>query len=138
MITKIDKAACRKIVEGSIGHLTTFTEDNDLTVSQKGGAKYDPAGGTVTVTLTFALAGVDPRQVEFNRVCSAFDMEEEDFGAKFKSNGNEFEVCGLKTRAPKFPLLGRKVGTTDIYKFKDSVIEKIIKARKLDAGTISA
>jgi len=128
-IKKIDRVACQRIVKESLAQLTTYCEDNGLTVEQDSGASYDPDGGTVTFKIKFVLEGRNPAQDEFNKYAFRYGLVEGDFGVEFTNGGKRFEICGLSPRSPKRPLLGKAVGTEDVYKFTREVINKIVEKR---------
>jgi hypothetical protein len=59
-------------------------------------------------------------RAEFERYCRLFDFKKSDFGRSFVSRGETFTICGLSTRAKKYPILAKN-SNGDVYKFNENI-----------------
>lgn len=80
----------------------------------------------LTIKLEFAdvqNGEVQSRAVtDFKRLCSRYGLEADDLGTTFISNGVEFEITGLNTRAPKYPIKATRVFDGKGYKFTEAQV----------------
>jgi len=91
-----------------------------------GNAKY--SSSDCTFKLELADIGVDgvvqTAQIsDFKAYASAYDLDAEDLGKEFYSNGSRFKITGCKPRSRKYPILGANTQTGKIYKFTPSAVK---------------
>lgn len=67
---------------------------------------------------------VDPNKAEFDRWCTDYGLQPDDFGKTFQHGGRPFIVCGLNRKAVKMPILGRAAGSTAVYKFQSGSVAR--------------
>lgn len=96
-------------------------------IEQKYGVKIESKGGTFTsnnYTLRLAISLIKDGEVitkeaeAFKANAEFYGLNASDLGKRFTSpSGKAFEIIGLNTRARKYKILAREVGTNKVYKF---------------------
>lgn len=92
---------------------------------QEGSGKY---GESATITLKVFRRGQDGEVVtdlqrDFVHNASLLGLDPGDFGAQFMSNGHMYEIVGLKVRNRKYPIIAKRVGSDQRYKFHESTVK---------------
>ena len=62
-------------------------------------------------------------QIAFKENAEIYGLSPDDLFKTFSTNGKTYEVWGLKPRSKKYPILAKKVGTDNVYKFKASIVK---------------
>ena len=120
-ISNIDSPALTVIRKALEPALQEIGEQYGLTVTT-GRGSYGGETGTMTIELaTLGENGeVESAQAkDFKKYASMVGLEPTDLGRRFVSNGEEFEVSGLKTRNRKYPVIATKVSNGKSFKFSE-------------------
>ena len=115
----IDRAAAKRIADQSVKALEAVAEELGVSVQYKGGS-FDPATGVFTPKFEFSLP--DSARLAFERDAWRYDLYADDFGKKFTYGLDTYEIVGLNTRAPKFPVKARNIKTDKTYKFSANMV----------------
>jgi hypothetical protein len=120
-ISNIDSPALTAIRQALEPALQEIGEQYGITLTV-GRGSY--GGETGTLKIELATLGENgeaesPAAKEFKQCASmgTVGLEPTDLGRRFVSNGEEFEVSGLKMRNRKYPVLATKVSNGKVYKF---------------------
>ena len=87
-------------------------------------------GSQVSAKLTIRLEDHDHAQGTFNIYCFRYGLKRSDWKAPFTYGKDKFEISGIRPRATRRPILGRKVGTNDIFTFPITVIEAALRKER--------
>lgn len=103
-VTKFDRPTCRRVAAVVESAVSAALVDFGLTVKTKGGSFND---GVYTMKLEIALPGgaENAAKLEWDSLCDLYGFVGEDFGRTFVSNGKMYTICGIKSRAQKFPII---------------------------------
>ena len=121
-IETMDRASVKMLATAVEQAMKQVADDFGVTFAYKGGT-YDPATGVFTPKGQFSLP--DSGRRAFERDAYQFGLTADQFGATFVSNGQEFRVTGINTRAPKYPIKATCLLSGKPYKFPASVVSKI-------------
>ena len=127
-ISNIDSAALTVIRKALEPALQEIGEVYGLTVTT-GRGSYGGETGTKTIELaTLGENGeVESAQAkDFKKYASMVGLEPTDLGRRFVSNGEEFEVSGLKTRNRKYPVIATKVSNGKSFKFSEGGLRGLL------------
>lgn len=122
-VTKIDRDACKTIRAGMDPALTGAAEAMGLSATM-GAMRYNPADGTVSVKVEFALP--DAEQRAFASSCALFGMTPDQYGAVFTSQGRQFKVVGFNLRSPKYPIATVALDDGRTYKHTRDAIRTLV------------
>lgn len=61
---------------------------------------------------------VDPGKINFDRYARSFGLNKEDFGKKFSTCNGTYQICGIKLRSYKYPILAKNSKDGRTYKFR--------------------
>ena len=120
-IETIDKAAAKMIADQSVKALEAVAEELGVNVRYKGGS-YDSSTGVFTPKFEFSLE--DSARLAFERDAWRFDLTPEHFGKRFLFRGEVYQIQGINTRAPKFPIKAWNVKTRKNFKFPVAAIKE--------------
>jgi hypothetical protein len=87
------------------------------------------AGNTAAVKVQASIIDPDSGRVmtreakDFERLAVAWGITSKKLGDRFESRGTVYEITGLNTRAPKFPVQGIRVKDGRSFKFPVSMVE---------------
>ena len=95
-----------------------------------GNYSYNPDDGTATFKLDVGSI-VDGKMktqeaADFERYASLHGLQPTDLGRVFILGKHQYEITGLKPRSRKFPILGRKIGTQTVFKFRPITVKNFI------------
>ena len=121
-IETMDRASVKVLAIAVEQAMKQVAEDFGVTYAYKGGT-FDPGTGVFYPKGEFSLP--DSGRRAFERDAHQFGLTSEHFGATFVSNGQEFRVTGINTRAPKYPIKATCLLSGKPYKFPASVVSKI-------------
>lgn len=126
-ITTMDRNATKLIAAEADKALQAVAEQFGLNFTP-GSFRFDPTGGTLKGTFTFALesAGADGFARDLSYLYGT-TVTAEDFGAEFTSGGKKFRLDGINLRAPKFPFQATEIATGKKFKFPQRNIEIALK-----------
>jgi len=73
------------------------------------------------------------KQDEWNQNCVKFGLKPEMFGQKFMIKGREFQICGIRAEAVKYPVIAFEVavGEAKQYKFDTLIIQAALNGSKI-------
>ena len=125
MIKTMDKESVTILNTEVAKAMAEIAEKHGLKI-KKGSGTFDPSAGMFTPKFSFICETEDGIPSDFVQYAPMFGLKAEDFGKVFESNGSKFSICGIKPRATKYPILAKKVGTNNIYKFDSDKICKLI------------
>ena len=117
----------RQIREKCVENMAQFAEDNGLQI-MPASARFGPT--SVTIKLEFARVDPETGQAQdrkaqaFSQLATAYGLDPDWLGKCFISNGKEFRIVGLNTRAPKFPVMCERTKDGKRFKFKEATIEQ--------------
>lgn len=119
-ITHIDRAAAKKISVATQKALEDVAEELGLTVTVNGG-RFDPNVGTYVPKVEFALDGAEEKEFARNSLSFRW-LSAADYGAVIEVGGEQLELTAIRTRAPRFPFIGKVVGGTKQYKLPEHAV----------------
>lgn len=124
---EITRKTAQKIREVCVEYLSEFAEEMNMQI-MPASARFSPT--SVTVTLEFARIDEetgqpqDKKAVAFSTSAFLYGLDPDWLGKCFISNGKEFRIVGLNTRAPKYPVNCVRTSDGKTYKFKEETVEK--------------
>ena len=124
---EMTRKTAREIREKCVENMAQFAEDNGMQI-MPASARFGPT--SVTITLEFARIDdetgqpQDKKAMAFSRSAFLYGLDPDWLGKCFISNGNEFRIVGLNTRAPKYPVVCVRTDNDKTYKFKEATVEK--------------
>jgi len=121
-IETMDRASVKFLAAAVEKALQQVADEFGVTYTYKGG-NFDPSTGTFAPKSEFSLP--DSARRAFERDAYYFGLTADHFGSTFISNGREFRVTGINTRAPKYPIKATCLLDGKPYKFPASVVSKI-------------
>lgn len=132
-VTKFTRTNVRDILEECRAALEPIAEKHGLVLDRKGRTYYADA---LPVMFQLLVKQTD----ENGRVLSAegkafleqatlFGLKPEDLGRKFQDSGDEYEVCGLKPRSRKYPVLATNTRSGKTFKFPVSVVRAALESK---------
>ncbi len=130
-ITTTDRTSVGIIQHAAGDCLRVLATELGLSFVQKGGS-FD-ARGTYSFRCEFKLkeiGGVPLAQIEFNRYCRAFGLEERDFGAVITANREQWKLVGIAIKRPKYPLLFERLSDGKATLFTADLVDRVVAARK--------
>lgn len=120
---------------GNVRIISESVEEALELVSEALGIQFKVTGcryGTHDATMKIEMATVGDDGVAqhkevaaFNHYAARYGLTPEDFGATFTSKSHLYEICGLKPRSKKYPILAKRMdGKT--FKFSASHIKLLM------------
>lgn len=65
---------------------------------------------------------IDPKETEFRKYAGRFGLDPNFYGETFKTYSGSFEVCGIKPKSRKYPVLGKNLINGKVFKFQAQVV----------------
>ncbi|GHC46522.1 SprT-like domain-containing protein [Roseibacillus persicicus] len=120
-IEYLDRTTVLNLQERILAQLGPLAEECGLTLSA-GKSQYSSTEATVGICVSLEPAdGLDPEERLFREYAPLFGLTEHDYRRNFHSNGEPFQLVGLKPRNRKYPLIGENAKGTR-YKFPLEVL----------------
>lgn len=116
----MDRAQVRRIRDLAEGALSELGESENLQF-KLGRASYDPNGcATFQLQVSEIIDGeaYTVEKADFERYAPRYGLKASDFGKEFEVGGHWYEIVGAKPKNRTYPILGRKIGSEQIYKFR--------------------
>jgi len=110
-LERFDRQSLHAIGERIKALLEPLHAEFGCTVEVNGGtfeATYYKPRVTLTLEVAKGVAG-NLEALDFKRMARLFGLEPEDLGKTFTSHGHTYEICGLKYRSYKNPIIGKRV-----------------------------
>jgi hypothetical protein len=126
-ITEMNRANVRTISAAAEEALRPIAEQYGLQVRKEGGS-FDPAGGSYTGKFTFTCETADGVPADFARNAALFGLSADDWGRRFSTHNGTYEICGIKLRNRKYPILGRCIATGRTFKFQTTAVSQLPQA----------
>ena len=123
-ISNIDSPALTMIRKALEPALQAMGEQYGITLTV-GRGSYGGETGTLKIELATLGENGEAETTaakEFKQYAGMVGLEPTDLGRRFVSNGEEYEVSGLKLRNRKYPVLATKVSNGKVYKFTAMVV----------------
>ena len=98
----------------------------DCTIAIEGGMRFDDSlcrGKIVARDLKEDGSEVDPDREDFIKKAENYGLKPSDFGRKFQSQGQWYEIVGLKSTRPKYPM---NIATGKKYKFDAGTVRRCL------------
>lgn len=124
-IKKIGKKECKILRDELAVALGAVLEDFGLS-AKIGNMTF--TGDTVSFKTTVAVDGYDGDREEFRANCYKYGLSATHFGAEFTSQGETYELVGIKPRSRKFPFVGKSKSSGKKYKFGKFVATRLLEA----------
>ena len=128
----MDRAICRALGEALRAmDFSEIEERLNVKISLKGGGSFDPkSDGSATFKIeAFPIVNgtvVPKEEKDFRQMAIAYGLKADDFGRTFMHRGKEFEITGLKTRRPKFPISVKCLCDGKDYKFPETLVKMLL------------
>lgn len=125
----MDKQRANEIRTIAQATLDALGTEIGMKISIKNGT-FD--AGQITFKVEFAEIGesgmAETKEVtDFRNYASSYGLKADDLGRQFTMRGESFEVCGLKPRARKMPILAKRTdGRT--FKFAADDVKRLLEA----------
>lgn len=90
-----------------------------------GSGSYSATNATVKLEIaTIAASGevITKEASAFKNYAKSYGLDPSDFGKKFTTGSDTYEICGLKTKAYKMPILGKRADGK-IFKFNELAVK---------------
>ena len=116
-------------VKEILAQLTTWAEDNNVTVSHKK-CTYDPRAGFADITLTvISEDGMSAEEHDLIQYADHdfTDIKPEWIGQEISVRGRQAKLFGYRSRASKFPFSVR-CGNGDVFRVPEATIVKQLSA----------
>lgn len=124
-ITTINPSICRLLRSKLETALSEFADETGVNV-KVGSASY--TADYVDFKVNVAIKGVDREKKDFEHYAPFFGLKHSHYQTVFTTGrGDRFKLIGLKPRAPKFPVLGRRVSDGEVFKFRRNVLDQILR-----------
>lgn len=124
-LTRFDPQSVVQFKEKLLAHIDDFVSAHGLSLSDTKGRYSDRQ---CDITLSFKVPevdGKDTQRTEFAAIAAAFNLKPEDYHRKFRVNGTEFQLTGLKIKNRKYPVIGIDE-TGRQFKFELSVLDNLL------------
>jgi hypothetical protein len=129
-IKTIDKATCKKIRAELDKVLEPFGRKFGLSV-KSGNATYSENNATFKIKIATVDSNGNVQDAEaeaFKMNAFMYGLKPEHLNTTFESwNGETFEIIGLATRSPKFPILATNTKSNKTFKFTAEQVKALIK-----------
>ena len=130
-IKQFDPATCRLLAKEVEETLRDLAARHGLSVKAAGG-KYGPSYYTMKVE--FARMSADgtaegPEVEAFRTLGRFYHFEPEDLGKTFVLRGTEYEVAGLRPKASKNPIIGRRKKDGREYCFPADFVRNQVRSK---------
>jgi hypothetical protein len=99
---QIDAGVVREMREEVFQAINAIAVRHGLKVKQQNNVTYTST--EFSVKYTFSDADVDLAQVEWDKKCWMYGFSQKDYGRGFSYEGKKIVICGLSTRAKKYPI----------------------------------
>lgn len=124
---EITKDTVQTLGKELTGVVRAWAEAKGLKLTKAGGS-YDPALGQWTERLTIQAATVGGRpreQAEFEALCWRFNLTADHWKNRFRVQGTEYELVGLKQSRGRMPVIGARVPDGKRFVFELLVLNQI-------------
>tara|TARA_R100000742_G_C4259886_1_gene77699 strand:- start:320 stop:742 length:423 start_codon:yes stop_codon:yes gene_type:complete len=74
-------------------------------------------------------------QIAFKENAELYGLSPDDLFKTFRTGGfggDAYEVWGLRPRSKKYPILAKKVGTDNVYKFKAAIVKCYLQVQEAE------
>lgn len=107
-IKGFDRATCRLVSQKIEAALQPLAEELGVAIRSKGGSY---SGGHYTLKVEVAAVGEDgsvqTKEADaFKSLATLYGFTPEDLGREFKMGSKSYKIAGLRTKAPRRPILG--------------------------------
>lgn len=109
-INQLDKQSLTRIRDQINAALEMVADDLGLNITV-GSCRYTAKNATLKVeiaTLSDDGSIQNKEREDFKIWAPSYGLSSGDLGKTFESNGNTYEVCGLKRRSRKYPILAKR------------------------------
>jgi hypothetical protein len=123
----MDRKTLRAFNADAIAALEKIAEEHNLSI-RPGTHRFSDSNATLKFELMDVTASGDvltPEAQEWKRSANRYGFQPEDLGGTFVCNGETFEIAGLKTRRPKYPVSGKNLKTGRMHKFPVASVRDI-------------
>jgi hypothetical protein len=120
-ITSITRPGLKEIRKDLTADLEKFFAERGLSVDL-GSFSFDEDHFTTKMTVN-AGSKSDAKQKAFVKNAFMYGLKADDYGKTFMSNGEEFRISGIKSRAKKYPITADRVRDGQSYKFPASLVK---------------
>lgn len=127
-ITEFTRTNCSPVDADIRAALKAVADKYGIVFAIKGGT-FSP--NTYSPKIEFAVVAADGaimnREAEaFKQLAGMYGLKPEHFGAKFRSGGREFTICGLKSRAGRLPILAKETQSGKTFKFNNEDVARAL------------
>lgn len=84
------------------------------------------SGNKVTTKLTVSVADYNAQKEEFDNACYKYGLTPENYRDSFESNGERYELVGIKPRSHKYPFVGKRASDGKKYKFGKFILSQLL------------
>jgi hypothetical protein len=126
---QINREETRAIREIVMRAMREALKDSNLEITEERGS----FGGTnCSLKFLFAIKGdhglVETREAsDFRRFCAMYQLEPGDLGREFTSGGERFQVTGLNTKAPRFPIQCKHVANGRPIRYSAATVRQLLR-----------
>lgn len=131
-IERFDRKTAKAVGLAVIEAVNDAVEELGLVATQKPGT-FDAGSFTMKIELATVDENGDPRtheRTDFVEFASLFNLEPEDYGREFVSDGRTLKIVGLKPRNRSYPIIVEDVNTGKRYKFRGHAVEMALRLAK--------
>jgi hypothetical protein len=123
-IERFDGTTCRAVAKAMEEALKPVGERYGLSIQFRGGRYQDTSYSPKVVCAIVDDGGTvqGPEVSDFKRYANLYGLKPDDLGREFRTDRGVFVLTGLKSRARRFPLLGKEKATGKVYKFTADVV----------------
>lgn len=124
---EVNRKSAREIRDKCVEKLAEYAEELGMQI-MPASVRFGPT--SVTIKLEFACIDEetgqpqDKKALAFSRSAFLYGLDPDWLGKCFISNGKEFRIVGLNSRAPKYPVNCVRTCDGKTFKFKEATVEK--------------
>lgn len=89
------------------------------------GGNIGAGGGMIKleVNLRDSASGKSQAKIMWDAYCHLYGLAKEDFGAIFHTGRDAYKITGINRSAPKYPIMGERLGDRKGFKFPASTVK---------------
>ena len=126
--SKLGRAGFDKLYADMLKALEPIAAANGIKIKVKG---TSVAPGYANITFTASVISesgmvMTPEVEAFKQLAELFNLKPEDLNKKFKTNGEIFQIVGLKSASRKMPILCLNLNNKKQYKFGSDTVKSLL------------
>ena len=127
-VREMNQPTCRMIGKAVLKALVDVEKKFNIKFSQ-GNGRYSTTSYTMKIEASVIQNGavITKEATAFKQYAEMYGLKATDLGKTFVNHGKYFEITGLNTRARKYKINAKIVGTESSYKFEAPTVARLLK-----------